>query len=461
MAQIIDLVTGRLMTLLGKFKATDVEGVAPAVHTHSIASLTGVAPTVHTHVQSEISGLVAALAAKAASAHTHVIADLPVASEVEAKAGLSTAKVVTPERLRQGANEAIRLYSDVQEIKAMVLGGSYQVGQGKRVVWCQSAEYSGISIPDPWDRPGQSLIIHSRADSVSWVEVLGGATLGDGGFATVHLYARQTVELYSDGAFWIIVGFYERQDQSSGVLVNGVREKLINFTANQNLSDNEVTRVLTGSTERTLTLLDGWVDGRRVQVKNAATAFCNLYGKLESTSLVTIGLAPGEAMTMQWSTVSGCWRILGDYRPLAQRFSVLTADVVNNNASANTLADLTGLGFMVQPGTYRFKFVIPYNAAVTTTGSRWTINGPTLVSAAYRSTCALTATTETINQGLTAYQQPAAANATSLTTGNVAIIEGIIEVGASGTILPQFASEVSNSAITALKGATGELVRVQ
>jgi hypothetical protein len=82
------------------------------------------------------------------------------------------------------------------------------------------------------------------------------------------------------------------------------------------------------------------------------------------------------------------------------------------------------------------------------------------VSAAYRSLYALTATTETVNQGLTGYQQPAAANATSLTTGNVAIIEGIVEVSATGTLVPQFASEVSSSAITALKGATGELVRV-
>ena len=126
----------------------------------------------------------------------------------------------------------------------------------------------------------------------------------------------------------------------------------------------------------------------------------------------------------------------------------ITNTVTNNNAVANTLQDVTGLSFNVTAGTrYRFKFVIFYTAAATTTGSRWTINGPATTVLNYRSEYTLTATSRTFNEGLTAYNTPAAANATSLTTGNIAIIEGVITPSANGSVIARFASEVASSAI--------------
>ena len=141
---------------------------------------------------------------------------------------------------------------------------------------------------------------------------------------------------------------------------------------------------------------------------------------------------------------------------------VLSADVTNNNATANTIADVTGLSFSVVSGfTYFFRFLISFTAAATTTGSRWSVNGPaspTLLS--YRSNYALTTTTETVNNGLSAYDTPAAANATSAATGaNVAVIEGIITPSANGTVIARFASEVSSSAIVAKAGSVLEWVR--
>jgi len=134
---------------------------------------------------------------------------------------------------------------------------------------------------------------------------------------------------------------------------------------------------------------------------------------------------------------------------------VLASDVTNNNAIANTIADVTGLSFNVIAGqTYWFEFVIPYTAAAATTGSRWSINGPaspTLLS--YRSEYTLTATTTTVNSQAT-YDTPAASNASSLTTGNVATIWGIIKPSSNGTVIARFASEVLSSAITAKAGAT-------
>lgn len=143
--------------------------------------------------------------------------------------------------------------------------------------------------------------------------------------------------------------------------------------------------------------------------------------------------------------------------------TVLGSDVTNNNAVANTIADVTGLSFGVTSGhTYWFRFVIWYAAAATTTGSRWAINGPanTLLSyvTSYGLSAAGTAGTDTttiVNQA--AFDTPAASNATSPTQtagqANMAIIEGLIRPSANGTVIARFASEVTSSAIVAKAGS--------
>lgn len=62
--------------------------------------------------------------------------------------------------------------------------------------------------------------------------------------------------------------------------------------------------------------------------------------------------------------------------------------------------------------------------------------------------------------GLTAYDLPAAANATSLTTGGLAIVEGQIKPSADDYLQLRFASEVANSAIIAKAGACLFLTRL-
>lgn len=140
-----------------------------------------------------------------------------------------------------------------------------------------------------------------------------------------------------------------------------------------------------------------------------------------------------------------------NYRTLV----TLGSDVINNNATANTLADVTGLSFAVTAGvTYRFYALIPYTSAATTTGSRWTINAPTTTLLNYNSRYTVTATTQTTNFA-SAAGIPAASNASSL-ANSIAIIEGIIKPSASGTVIIRFASEIASSAITAKAGATLE-----
>lgn len=132
---------------------------------------------------------------------------------------------------------------------------------------------------------------------------------------------------------------------------------------------------------------------------------------------------------------------------------VITSDVINNNAVANTLQDVTGLLFPVTAGSaYEFEFLINYTSAITTTGSRWSINGPSTSVLSYTSYYTLTATTQTLNF-LSAYNSPATSSASSLTSGNIAVIQGFITPSASGNVQAVFASEVAASAITALAGS--------
>ncbi|HEX7484392.1 MAG TPA: hypothetical protein VF281_04565 [Candidatus Saccharimonadales bacterium] len=137
----------------------------------------------------------------------------------------------------------------------------------------------------------------------------------------------------------------------------------------------------------------------------------------------------------------------------AENVVTLGSDVIDNTG-ANTIADVTGLSFAVTSGvTYHFSALINYTAAATTTGSIWTVNGPAATTISYTAKNTLTATTETTNFA-TAYDTPATANATSLTAGNIATIEGIVTPSANGTLQIRFATEVNGSAITAKAGST-------
>jgi hypothetical protein len=138
--------------------------------------------------------------------------------------------------------------------------------------------------------------------------------------------------------------------------------------------------------------------------------------------------------------------------------SVLAADLANS--ADNTLA--TVVSFSAEAATtYYVRFVASYDAAATTTGSRWTIScssAPTAI--AYRSRYTLTATTETDNFYLIAHELPAAANASSLAASNLVVIEGMVKTNAACTLAIKNASEVSGSAITAKAGARLEWEKV-
>lgn len=136
---------------------------------------------------------------------------------------------------------------------------------------------------------------------------------------------------------------------------------------------------------------------------------------------------------------------------------ILGSDVINNNAVANTIQDVTGLSFSVTAAKmYYFKFVIYYTAAATTTGSRWAVSctAGLATNLSMTSEYSLTTTTTTRNANVQGFDLPAASNATSAATGNnMTVMEGYFIPTANGTFIARFASEVLSSAITAKAGS--------
>ena len=132
---------------------------------------------------------------------------------------------------------------------------------------------------------------------------------------------------------------------------------------------------------------------------------------------------------------------------LVRKRVLVTADVVNANAAAGTLADVTGLSFAVTAGvTYKYNAVIVYSSAAITTGCRFVVNAPAgafsgdfswPASATARSTFAV----EAVNT-------PTANSAGSNLTGNIARLEGFYTCTTTGVFQVRFASEIASSAIT-------------
>jgi hypothetical protein len=135
---------------------------------------------------------------------------------------------------------------------------------------------------------------------------------------------------------------------------------------------------------------------------------------------------------------------------------ILGADITNNNATANTMQDVTGLSFSVLANrTYYFKFVIPYTAAATTTGSRWGVNCTTGLATTLSFTSEYSSGTTTTQRNLNvlAFDSGVLAVGSASTTSNLCVMEGYFKPTADATFIARFASEIASSAIVAKAGA--------
>ena len=131
---------------------------------------------------------------------------------------------------------------------------------------------------------------------------------------------------------------------------------------------------------------------------------------------------------------------------------VLGSDDTNNNGTGNTLEDVGGLSFaVVTGGVYYFRFVIDYTSAATTTGCRWTVNGPAATRLNYDVRFPTTATAESIQFGLTSLDGGTVSGQT--VTSGKATVEGFYTAAGDGTFVLRFSSEVAGSAVIAKAGS--------
>lgn len=183
------------------------------------------------------------------------------------------------------------------------------------------------------------------------------------------------------------------------------------------------------------------------------------------TALATALSEKLDQSAVDASVVAGIanWEATQPPPPVTPVTVSISDNVVNANAVANTLMDITGLSFPVSAGNrYRFVFHIPYES-VTTNGSRWSVSGPASPTKLnYRSEYSLTAGTATLNAGLTTYDLPTGTNATSVAagTGDFAIITGFIQPSVSGIVIGRFASETASTPVTVLAGASVQYVNL-
>jgi hypothetical protein len=265
----------------------------------------------------------------------------------------------------------------------------------------------------------------------------------------MHLKAGNILSLVTSSAADIDVSVSYRDEGTIKSALHGVKNTAITTAT--------TTTILEGNTSGAsgVTRVVASMSIRNVDVtSNDVTVMLN-----DGTTDVEVfktTLAAGS----QLAYVENSGWVVATTTPTGATLYTATADVVNS--AADTLANFTGLTHTVEAGDkYRFRAVCHYSADATTSGSRWTINGPaaTAASTGYASRYTLTATTETVNHGLAAVQLPAAANlTTAATTGNVAVVEGFYTPSAAGTFAIQFAAEAGT--ITGKAGSTLEIMKV-
>jgi hypothetical protein len=130
------------------------------------------------------------------------------------------------------------------------------------------------------------------------------------------------------------------------------------------------------------------------------------------------------------------------------------------NSTLN-LSDIdSSAGFSsVGAGFYEFMFTFTYNAAATTTGCRFALNGSVTFDFLSYQAVYTTLSTDRSTTGGVAFELGQLVVSSVATTNNVCVLEGRINITATGNFVPRFASEVNASAIT-VTAVTGFLRRI-
>lgn len=139
----------------------------------------------------------------------------------------------------------------------------------------------------------------------------------------------------------------------------------------------------------------------------------------------------------------------------------LDQDVVNDEAVADTLKDVTGASFAVQAGKrYHFTFVMHYTVASQLTGMRFTFTGPASPTAFAFCNAQGSGLGMGGGGGFGGYDVPTVSNSSTSGAVGVANIKGYIVPSVDGDLQLRFASEVSASAVTVKAGSYFEYEEV-
>lgn len=140
------------------------------------------------------------------------------------------------------------------------------------------------------------------------------------------------------------------------------------------------------------------------------------------------------------------------------RFLELTSDATTVVGTAYADA-ASGLNIAVTNGTpVRFQYMIFWLANATTTGARFSLNGPSFTRFVYHIRWNTTATTMTVSTGqTTAYDNNHTVGTASDATNNVAIIEGLLLPSASGTLALRAGAEIASPGSVTVKSGSSVL----